>query len=520
MTFDNDRAMRAVKFISLLKHTKGQWAGKPFDLLPWQHQIISDVYGTLDDKGRRQYQYVYLEIPKKNGKSELGAGIGLYHLFADGEKNGEIYGCAADRAQASLVFDVAVDMIDQCPALKKRCKLTLSQKMMTDRVSGSKYKVLSSEAYSKHGLNASCVIFDELHAQPNRELWDVMTVGAGDARESPIWFVITTAGDDPDRQSIGWEIHERARDILAGERMDPRWYSRIWGVEPEFTGDIYDEELWYRVNPSLGSVIDIDKVRQHAIAAKCSAQEEMNFRWLRLNQWVSLKHVGWLPVTLWDDTTRDFTRTDMLGRECYVGIDLSTTTDLTAITCLFPPEENGEWRFFTDAWIPEDMMREREKNDRVPFIKWAREEHVHATPGGVVDYGYLAAHLKKLALDYRVKFYCGDPWHLEMLRQLLPVDDQEKFIQITQTMAGMSAGMHELERMFREGTVAHPANPCGRWCFGNTAVAIDGNENKKPMKNKSRGRIDMTVSLINAMAGAIKLEQKKSVYEDRGLRVI
>lgn len=184
--FDNERALHAVRFIECLKHTKGKWMGKPFELLPWQHEIISDVYGTVGPDGNRQYQFCYLETPKKQGKSELGAAIGLYHTFADGEYYGEIYGCATDRANASQVFDVAVAMIDMCPALKKRCKLTISQKTITDKVSHSFYKVLSSEAYSKHGFNVSACIFDELHTQPNRDLWDVMTTFAGDAREQPL----------------------------------------------------------------------------------------------------------------------------------------------------------------------------------------------------------------------------------------------------------------------------------------------------------------------------------------------
>src|SRR3990172_6311717 len=229
--FSEARAHRAVKFFESLPHTKGRFYGQPFLLLPWQKSIIRDVYGTVNEAGFRTYKYAYLEIPKKNGKSELCAGAALYHLFADGEKNGEIYGCAADREQATLVFDVAVDMIDQLPALGKRARLTKSQKIITDKVSGSRYKVVSAEAYTKHGLNVSACIFDELHAQPNRDLWDVMTFGAGDARTQPIWWVITTAGDDPDRVSIGWEQHEYARMILAGEIQDPTWYPVIYGYQ-------------------------------------------------------------------------------------------------------------------------------------------------------------------------------------------------------------------------------------------------------------------------------------------------
>lgn len=520
--FDNARAMYAINFIQSLKHTKGKWAGKPFELLPWQYEIIKDVYGTVDDKGRRQYQFVYLEVPKKNGKSELGAAIALYHLFADGEINGEVYGCASDRAQASLVFDVAADMIKQSPVLYRRTKETASLKILTDKVTGSQYKVVSAEAFSKHGLNISCCIFDELHAQPNRDLWDVMTSGSGDAREEPLWFVITTAGDDVNRNSIGWEIHEKARKIISGEIEDPRWYCKVWGVPEDYDGDIWDEKLWYEVNPSLGHTIDIDKVRQQALSAKNSPAEERNFRWLRLNQWVSLKRVGWLPVTLWDKTVGDWSEAELLGRECYVGVDLSTTTDLTALALLFPPRDGvqDDWRFKLISFIPSDNMLERERRDKVPFSKWLENGYVHATPGDVVDYRYIAKTVEQICSQYNVRYFCADKWRLEYLRQLLPEDIQGQFIEIPQTMAGLSVGMQELERMFRAGEVSHGVNPLGRWSFGNVRVATDGNENMKPMKSKAIERIDPIVALINAMAGAIKLEPQKSVYEARGIRVV
>jgi phage terminase large subunit-like protein len=519
--FWNDRAVRAVDFIQALKHVKSPWTDKRFELLPWQYQVIADVYGTIKEDGLRQYQYCYLEVPKKNGKSELGAAIALLHTFADGEKYGEIYSCAADRQNASQVFDVAVAMIDMCPALKKRAKLTLSQHTITDKVSHSTYKAVSAEAYSKHGLNVSACIFDELHAQPNRDLWDVMTTYAGDAREQPLWFVITTAGDDPDRKSIGWEIHEKAEKIISGEVVDPRWYAKIWGVPHDFSGDIFDERLWFSVNPSLGTTIDIEKVRQAALSARNSEADERLFRWLRLNQWIAVKKIGWLPITLWDSTERDWSPADMLGERCYVGLDLSSTTDLTAAVCLFPPSDrHADWRHVTYAWIPEASMKERSAKDHVPYDKWVREKYLNATPGNVVDYGLVATELTAIEQRFKVVNYFSDPWRLEYLRQLLPDAIQSKFVEIPQTMAGMSCGMTEVERMMRTGELTHARDPLSRWSFGNVRVAVDGNSNQKPVKNKSIERIDPTVAMINAMSGAIKMEPRRSVYESRGLRTV
>ena len=198
--FDENKAQRAKAFINALKHTKGKWRGIPFELLPWQDKIMSDVFGTIKPNGYRQYNTAYVEIPKKMGKSELAAGVALYLTCGDGEWGAEVYGCASDRQQASIVFDVAVDMVDQCPALKKRIKPVMSVKRLVYKPTNSYYQVLSSEAFTKHGLNVHGVIFDELHSQPNRELFDVMTKGSGDARTQPLFFLITTAGTD--RNSI------------------------------------------------------------------------------------------------------------------------------------------------------------------------------------------------------------------------------------------------------------------------------------------------------------------------------
>jgi len=211
-SYDKNAADMAVSFINCLKHTKGEWFGQTFDLIDWQEQIIRDVFGTLKPNGYRQFNSAYIEIPKKQGKSELAAAVALLLTCGDFEHGGEVYGCASDRQQASIVFDVAVDMVDQCPELKQRIKPLLSQKRLIYKPLGSFYQVLSAEAYTKHGLNVHGVVFDELHAQPNRNLYDVMLHGSGDARRQPLYFLITTAGTD--RHSICWEVHQKAEDII------------------------------------------------------------------------------------------------------------------------------------------------------------------------------------------------------------------------------------------------------------------------------------------------------------------
>lgn len=505
----NDKALYAINFIELLKHTKGKFHGQSFKLLPWQHEIISDVYGTLDNNGLRQYQYVYLEVPKKNGKSELVAATALYHTFADGEIKGEVYGCAADRAQASLAFDVAVDMVDQNTYLKKRCKYTASKKQLKDTLTGTTYQVLSAEAYTKHGLNASAVIFDELHAQPNRDLWDVMTFGAGDARSQPIWWVITTAGDDPDRTSIGWEIHDKAQKIADGELADPRWYAKIYGL-PEGE-DIWNEDNWYKANPSLGYTIDIEKVRQAAIGARNNESEERLFRWLRLNQWVANKTTSWLPLTLWDSRKSKFSAADLVGKRCYCGLDLSSTSDLTAIGFVFPPQEGlDKYVVMSEQWIPQDNMKERINKDKVHYDRWAKEGFIHVTPGDVIDYDYIKARIEAINRQYEVVAWGNDPWGAEKLRQDLDRDCDIELIKVSQNIQTMSPNMKEIERLLKLGDMEHVHNPVTRWAFGNMSVVADGNDNYKPKKVSKVMRIDPIVAIINAMYLCIKLEQDEN----------
>jgi len=521
--FSAVKADRAVHFYEMLKHTKGKFHGQPFALLPWQDRIIRDVYGTLRPDMTRQYKYVYIEIPKKQGKSELAAAAALYHLFADGEKSGEIYGCAADRDQASLVFNVAVGMIEQSTALSKRAKIVDSMKKIIDKQTGSIYRAESAEAYTKHGLNLSCCIFDELHAQPNRNLWDVMTFGAGDARSQPIWWVITTAGDDPDRVSIGWEQHEYATKILAGEIEDPTWYPVIYGYEGD---DIYNEEHWVEANPSLGVTIQLESVREAAAKAKVNPADERLFRWLRLNQWITTKLTTWLPLDLWDRTVGDWNPIEQIGRDCYMGLDLSSTTDMSALCLVFPPQgTQADWRVMWCAWIPAENMQERVERDHIDYDKWVKGNWITATEGNVIDYTAIEAKILELAKLYNVIEVDADRAMATMLLQRLEaqgitcVDIPQTFVSLTDPMnlievllKGKPPAPEEKPSLVQGklvlGRMTHENNPAARWCFGNTSIAKNGQgyiKFVKETKGKSvirTKRIDTTAAWVNAMARA------------------
>jgi len=515
MPINKERALEPIEFVQYL-HLTGDFYGQPFILQKWQREVIGAVYGTVKENGLRQYQYAYLEIPKKNGKTETTAALAIYHLVCDGP-GGQIYCCAAEKSQAALAYKAAKQMIEQDEELGRILKIVDSKTEIQNTETGSFLKVLSAEAYSKHGINPSVVIFDELHAQPNRELWDTMTFGAGAARKEPLWWVITTAGDDPDKKSIGWEIHEQATKIRDGELIDPSWYVKIYGAPED--ADIYDEETWKAANPSLGVSIDIEKVRLEATAARNNEATERLFRWLRLNQWVSLKRIGWLPLTLWDETEGKWDADELAGKYCYAGLDLSSTTDLTAIALLFPPQPGVDsWRCLFKAFVPLENMKERVKKDKVPYDKWSSEGFLTATEGNAVDYERVQAQIEDYSKQYKIKWLCADKWNSAMMTQNL-AKKGIKTIVIEQTMTGLSPGMKELERLFRAGQITHERHPVARWCFGNVIVATDGNENIKPMKNRSIERIDLIVALIDAMAAAMNLEKKVSAYEDHGIRM-
>ncbi|AHM57252.1 putative terminase large subunit 2 [Peptoclostridium acidaminophilum DSM 3953] len=515
MMYDNIKADRAVNFINALKHTKGVWHGVPFDLLPWQDKIIRDIFGTVKEDGYRQYNTAYVEIPKKNGKSEIAAAVALYMTCGDGEWGAEVYGCAADRQQASIVFDVAVDMVDQCPALKKRIKPVISQKRLVYMPTGSFYQVLSAEAYTKHGLNVHGVIFDELHAQPNRNLYDVMTKGSGDARKQPLFFLITTAGND--RNSICYEVHQKAEDILRGKKNDLTFYPVIYGIADD--DDWSDERNWYKANPSLDHTIDIEKVRAAFISAKENPAEENLFRQLRLNQWVK-QSVRWMPMDIWEKCSFPVDAEKLRGRECYGGLDLSSSNDITAFVLVFPPIP-GDDKFYVmpHFWIPEENLRLRVRRDHVPYDVWKQQGQLHTTEGNVIHYGFIEKFIEELGMKYNIKEIAFDRWGaVQMVQNLEGLGFT--VVPFGQGFKDMSPPTKELMKLTMENRIAHGGQPVLSWMMDNIHVRTDPAGNVKPDKAKSTEKIDGAVAMIMALDRSIRNENKESVYNERGILVL
>ena len=516
--YDKRAADYAVAFIQALTHTKGRWAGRPFELIDWQEQIIRDLFGTLKPDGYRQFTTAYVEIPKKQGKSELAAAVALLLACADGEERAEVYGCAADRQQASIVFEVAADMVRMCPPLAKRVKILRSQKRIIYTPTNSFYQVLSAEAYSKHGFNISGVVFDELHTQPNRKLFDVMTKGSGDARTQPLYFLITTAGSD--MHSICWEQHEKALDILAGKKHDPRFYPVIYGAGMD--EDWTSETVWKKANPSLGITVDISKVRDACEGAKQNPAEENSFRQLRLNQWVK-QEVRWMPMHVWNQNSAPVDEKALEGRVCYGGLDLSSTSDITAFVLVFPPEEPDEpYWILPKLWLPEDTLDLRVARDHVPYDLWHKQGYVRTTEGNVVHYDHIEHEIEQLGLRFNIREIAYDRWGAVQMSQNLE-DAGFTVVPFGQGFKDMSPPSKELMKLALEGKLAHGGHPVLAWMADNITVRQDPAGNIKPDKQKSTEKIDGIVALIMALDRAIRcgsVESSESVYDERGLLFI
>lgn len=515
--YDKEYADFAVAFIESLCHTKGTWAGKWFELMDWQEQIIRDLFGILKPNGYRQFNTAYIEIPKKNGKSELAAAVALLLTCGDGEQRAEVYGAAADRQQASIVFDVAADMVRMCPALNKRVKILASQKRLIYEPTNSFYQVLSAEAYSKHGFNVHGVVFDELHSQPNRKLYDVLTKGSGDARMQPLFFLITTAGTDT--HSICYEVHQKAQDIIDGRKIDPTFYPVIYGADD--TEDWTNPKVWKKCNPSLGETIGMDKVKTACESAKQNPGEENSFRQLRLNQWVK-QAVRWMPMDKWDKCAFAVREDDLKGRVCYGGLDLSSTTDITAFVLVFPPlDEEDKYIILPYFWIPEDTLDLRVKRDHVPYDIWERQGYLQTTEGNVVHYGYIEKFIEELGKKFNIREIAFDRWGaVQMVQNLESMGFT--VVPFGQGFKDMSPPTKELMKLTLEQKIAHGEHPVLRWNMDNIFIRTDPAGNIKADKEKSTEKIDGAIATIMALDRAIRCgnDNCASVYDDRGLLFI
>lgn len=504
--FDEVAADRAAAFFPLhLKHTKGQHAGKPFHLLGWQETLIRDLFGWKRPDGTRKYRRAYVEIPRKNGKSQIAAGIALLLLFIDKEPGAEIYSAASDRDQAKIVFQAAHDMVSTSPKLDS---MSESLKMnISVEATKSFYRVLTSEVGTKHGLNAHGVIFDELHTQKTRDLWDVLTTSIG-ARTQPLIFAITTAGYD--KNSICYEQHEYAMKVLEGTIDDPEFYPLIFAAPDD--ADWTDPKVWALANPSLGDTILPDYIEAECRRAQETPGYVNTFRRLQLNQWTE-SYSRWLDIEAWNENGEPIDPAELEGEICWGGLDLSTTTDLSAFVLVFP--RNGGFVVLCWFWVPEETILARSRQDRAPYDVWVREGWIEATEGNVIDYDYIEKKILELGNIYNIQETRYDKWNATALVNHLMAEGLE-MVDVGQGYASLSAPSKELEKLVISQEFYHGGNPVLRWCAANVVIETDAAGNIKPSKKHSTERIDGIAAAVNALSGAIGGEDGGSVYDERG----
>jgi phage terminase large subunit-like protein len=524
LRFDVAAGQHALDFFGFLRHSKGEWAGQEFILQPWQQFIVWCLFGwkRTSDNARR-FRTAYAEIARKNGKSTLAAGIGLYLFFADGEPGAEVFCVATKKDQAKIVFSEAERMRKSSPALKSR--IVSFRNNMNVPATNSKFEPLSSDEDTLDGLNISAAIVDEYHAHKTRLLIDVIETATA-ARLQPLTFKITTAGYD--RESVCFTDHEYSTKVLEGINQDDTLFVFIAALDE---GDDWeDERNWPKANPGLNISVKLDDLRRKANKAKQDPSSLNSFLRLHLNIWTNqetaaIKMDDWnacVGFSLQNTDSRAL-RTEMeaklAGETCYIGVDLSSTEDVTAEVKLFPPSDSHEkYIVLADFWLPEDNIERKVKEFRAPYDVWVREGFIRSTPGNIVDYDVIRAQVLADFERYDVRELTFDPWNATQFANSLQTGGiaSDRLVKFNQTIAMFAEPTKRLiEELVLGRKLAHLGNPVLRWMASNLVVWEDGNGNKRPTKKSARGKIDGIVALIMALGRAIAtVDGGGSAYDD------
>lgn len=504
--FSKHAADRVCEFFEwCLKHSKGRWAQRLFKLQTWQKKYLRRLFGWFRPDHTRRYRRTSAWIPRKNGKSTLAAGIALYLAFADNEHAAEVYLAASAAEQAAIVFTEAKRMALGSEDLAE--SIEVSKISLLQPRSLSSIQMLTSKASSKHGFNPHACIIDEVHAIKDRELYDVLTSGST-AREQPMEVVISTAGYD--RNSVGWEIWDYACKVRDGIIEDPEYLPLIFAADP--TDDWHSPAVWKKANPNLGVTFTLAAFRAEYMKARNSPGRENAFRRLHLNQWTE-QATRWMSMDKWDACSGPVDlRT--LGPECWMGMDLSKRTDLSAVAAVF--KDADDWAAHVWLYLPEDDLEDRERRDGVPYRLWVRQGYITLTPGNVIDYSFIRTQVLEIATQFEIQELAYDPHGATQLAIQLR-DDGINCFEFGQGMKYMSEPTKALEALVLQRRLRHGGHPVLRWMVSNAAVIGDSSGNIKLAKHKSTGRIDGLVALVMALARGTLGEDQTSVYETRGI---
>lgn len=520
--FDEEAAERPIEFChECLHHIEGVYAGKPFDLESWEQAIVGALFGWKREDGTRRYRECFIMVGRGNGKTPLAGAVVLYMLFCDGEPGAQIYGAGSEAKQAGLLFRHAAGMVRAEPQLSKRAQIYEAAGNQTIALVGdplSSYKAVSADAGSKHGYNPHLVVGDEVHAWADRKLMDAFeTAFAKKSRRQPLLLNITTA--DFEREgSICNEKEDYAEKVAQGV-IEDRAFLPVLFRAPKTAADDgswKNETVWEAANPNIDVTVDRDALRR--FCRKAQEQSTYLNEFLRLHLNIRTQQdVRWLPLDKWDACDGSVDERALEGRECFAGLDLSATMDLTAFVLLFPPENSGEaYQVLPFVWIPENTAQKHEHTDRVPYLTWERQGAIEFTSRDTIDYELIRLRINELGKRYHIMEIAADRWNaLPIITQL----DGDGFTIATfgQGFKDMTAPSKELEKLVMEGRIRHGGHPVLRWCASNVSVEIDAAGNIKPSKKKSTERIDPIVALIMALGRAMVRPERRSVYETRGV---
>ena len=503
-TWDLKAARKAIDFFPFLRHLKGEWVGCPFNLEPWQMFIVGYIFGWKNAEGLRVVRTAYIEIPRKNGKTTLAAGLSLLLLVGDDEPGAEVFCAATKREQACYVFNPAKEMVRRSPALSRRLK---SYKLnINDPATFSKFEPLGADKNTLDGLDAHGMIIDELHAHKTREVWDVLVTATG-SRRQPLVLAITTAGLGG-KPTICREQHDYGERILKGIVEDDSYFIYIATIDE---GDKWtDEKAWLKANPGLGTIKKWDVVREDFKKAKENPAFQNTFRRYHLNEWTQ-QETRWMDLRWWDATAGIVLPEKLKGRLAYGGLDLANKIDIAAFALVFPPPlaewESGLWEVLWYFWIPEEAMVERSLRDKVPYDQWVREGFIKATPGAVISYAEIRDDILALSKRYKFRAFGYDPWNAEATAQELEAEGLEP-IEVRPLYRFISTPTKELMRLVKEKRLRHGGNPVARWMADNFVVVQDKDGNVRPEREKSSEKIDGMVALIMSLAVALRLAQE------------
>lgn len=508
--FSRDVAERVCEFFpKYLRHEKGEHAGRPFILEPWQKQFVGHLFGWKEKAtGMRRFRESLLYIPKKNGKTALGAGLGLLMLVADGEQGAEVYSAAGDTEQARLLFDFACFCVTSNEALAGAVKIFRGYKSMEFGATNSRWRVLSSEAKTKHGPNPHCILVDELHVQDNWDLIDTLVRGVV-SRKQPLVVYMTTA--DYDRDSPCNEIYDRASKIRLGEIEDHSFFPVIFEATDD--DDWTSEEVWKRANPNYGITLQPDYFRAEVAKAKSQPSKEYSFKRLHLNIRTTSKN-KWIDLTDWDKSGDAGMSPDILdGERCYGSIDLGSVDDLTCFGLYFPDKK----AFLLQTFTTEVMAQKR-----IEYQAWARQGYMVICPGRVSDPQYVRRAVVQASERYEIIDVAYDPWNADAIARQLQAEDGIPVIEFRQGYRSMNEPSKALEKLIATGAITHFRNPVLRWMISNCSLLQDPAGNIKPVKptKDSAEKIDGVICLVMGVGLSMTDEtepEKPSVYESRGL---